>query len=666
MAALFSSLFSQKGDPGPRRSLLSWNKSFQPSLAAMSAASLPMPGEAPRPLQFSAYPDSLRGVLWQLVNPITQAICEEGKDDKSGVASGVRATIFAPGRINILGEHIDYNGYPVAPIAIPKGIAIVLQSLRSFSLPSGESKPKDPMRAPRLDLLKDKGICLGQTLAPETATLVRLLNNVDDFPPSLFAFDIANAIPVEPLVVSRSWRSYVEAGFRATQDYLRDHGLLERFAECFAGKDIVLRVHGNVPIASGLSSSSALTCASALTAFAQILVEAKDAREEAQLPEIDLLELPRYVLQAERLVGLEGGGMDQTISLLAKAGTISIIDFQPGLRIANYPFPAVACFYALSSLKDSHKILSDSNFYNTRVCECRMGCQLLLCAWKKANPNVKLEERLQEVGIEGGLEKARQLMCRDLQLIYGVTDPVDMLPYVEELPKSITLADLALKLCGDQDASKALKDLIDNYLIGSNLMPLLTDITPATRLVLRRRLRHVYSEAHRVELLRNLLRENQEDIIRFNEIYDDVYYGSGNGQALFLPPAEENLMNTLLDQISELIRASHLSCARDYECSCAELDEVTTLAMEGGALGARLTGAGFGGYAVALVNETRATQFEHTMGEYYGRKNAERDAHKLPKYGMPGTLLIKCESSPGALVSDQVMNHEECKNLLSL
>jgi len=53
--------------------------------------------------------------------------------------------------------------------------------------------------------------------------------------------------------------------------------------------------------------------------------------------------------------------------------------------------------------------------------------------------------------------------------------------------------------------------------------------------------------------------------------------------------------------IGPLLDASHASLARDYEVSCAELDlavEVTRLA---GALGARMTGGGFGGSAIALV-----------------------------------------------------------------
>jgi galactokinase len=51
--------------------------------------------------------------------------------------------------------------------------------------------------------------------------------------------------------------------------------------------------------------------------------------------------------------------------------------------------------------------------------------------------------------------------------------------------------------------------------------------------------------------------------------------------------------------------AGHASLRDDFEVSCAELDAVVDAAGEAGAIGARMTGAGFGGSAIVLAEEAR-------------------------------------------------------------
>ena len=53
--------------------------------------------------------------------------------------------------------------------------------------------------------------------------------------------------------------------------------------------------------------------------------------------------------------------------------------------------------------------------------------------------------------------------------------------------------------------------------------------------------------------------------------------------------------------VAELFKASHVSMRDDFEISCDELDSACAAAESGGALGARMTGGGFGGSAIALV-----------------------------------------------------------------
>ncbi|RYV52256.1 galactokinase [Pengzhenrongella frigida] len=57
--------------------------------------------------------------------------------------------------------------------------------------------------------------------------------------------------------------------------------------------------------------------------------------------------------------------------------------------------------------------------------------------------------------------------------------------------------------------------------------------------------------------------------------------------------------------IGPVLDASHASLRDDYEVSCDELDLVVEVARSAGALGARMTGGGFGGSAIALVDAGR-------------------------------------------------------------
>ncbi len=76
-----------------------------------------------------------------------------------------------------------------------------------------------------------------------------------------------------------------------------------------------------------------------------------------------------------------------------------------------------------------------------------------------------------------------------------------------------------------------------------------------------------------------------------------------------------------------MLYASHESLAEDYEVSSAELDLMVELARSAeGVVGARMTGAGFGGCAVAAIDATAAEDFVQTVGDNYQRKTGHTPA----------------------------------------
>jgi galactokinase len=90
--------------------------------------------------------------------------------------------------------------------------------------------------------------------------------------------------------------------------------------------------------------------------------------------------------------------------------------------------------------------------------------------------------------------------------------------------------------------------------------------------------------------------------------------------------AVDRLRSADLASFGTLMDASHGSLRTDFLVSSGELDELVAIAKEGGAVGARLTGAGFGGCIVALTDRATVDSVLDTLvNEYFEpRKLADR------------------------------------------
>jgi galactokinase len=124
-----------------------------------------------------------------------------------------------------------------------------------------------------------------------------------------------------------------------------------------------------------------------------------------------------------------------------------------------------------------------------------------------------------------------------------------------------------------------------------------------------------------VPALRDLSLEELED--RLGLLNQTLY-----NRARHVLSANQRVLNAVraLEQgdpaaLGELMNASHASMRDDYEISREEMDQMVAIAQEQpGSYGARMTGGGFGGCAIALVAEDQVDLFRSEVGKQYYEK----------------------------------------------
>jgi N-acetylgalactosamine kinase len=237
----------------------------------------------------------------------------------------------APGRVNLVGMHIDHQGGAVNPIGIRETRVIA---------------------------------------RPRPDRVVRLANADGRFPDARFALpDILPPGPVNwgewTLQVSDErrvrgsaveWSDYVKAALIALQEQERDRK--GAYLRRLRGMDIY--VESDLPAASGLSSSSALVVASAFAAMA-----CSDIQHSREL-------LVRLLGESEWYVGLRGGIGDHAVILLAKAAHLCSIELLP-THVEYAPFPDDCRVVVCHSGVTAEKSAGAKNTYNERVAGYGIG-----------------------------------------------------------------------------------------------------------------------------------------------------------------------------------------------------------------------------------------------------------------------------------------------------
>ncbi|EWC63106.1 Galactokinase [Actinokineospora spheciospongiae] len=224
----------------------------------------------------------------------------------------------APGRVNLIGEHTDYNDGLVLPFALPHRVAVAASARADGRLTM---------------------ITVGDDGVPQRARPAAVSD-------------------LEPGSVT-GWAAFPSGVAWA----LREAGVAE------GGADLV--ISGDVPAGAGLSSSHALQCAVALA----LLGLAGVVPDEDSSP--TLAEVARWVQRSENdFVGAPTGLLDQTASLCCVAAHALFLDVRSGAR-EQVPFDASAADLEVLVIDTRTKHSLADSAYGERRRGCERAAALL-------------------------------------------------------------------------------------------------------------------------------------------------------------------------------------------------------------------------------------------------------------------------------------------------
>jgi galactokinase len=238
-----------------------------------------------------------------------RAVQEAAMQGRAG--SALPRLFFAPGRVNLMGAHLDYNGGAVMPMALDRGTVVAARYLGGGEV--------------RLSSLRESGVFEGRMeRLPERA-------------------------------VGR-WFDY-------------PLGVLRQFAhEWPAGRGVELVFGGDLAIGAGLSSSASICVATGLAAAALVRGDSELVPRAGGLPIELARRLVDVALEAERnFVGVRCGIMDPHAVALGRAGHLLWLDCRDR-RFEHVPLDAGR--YAIGVVDSRVRRELAAGDFNERVAQC--------------------------------------------------------------------------------------------------------------------------------------------------------------------------------------------------------------------------------------------------------------------------------------------------------
>jgi galactokinase len=243
----------------------------------------------------------------------------------------------SPGRVNIIGEHIDYSLYSVLPMAITADVLLAVSIIDDPSPNSYKIK----------------------------------VSNVQSTKFPSHEFDIPyEAVEIDATV--HEWTNYFKSGLRGALELLR-----KKHGAGFKAKSMEILMDGTVPAGGGLSSSAAFVSASAL---AVMFANGETSVDKTQLTELAIV--------SERAVGVNSGGMDQSASVFSLRGSALFVSFLPSLTARPVHFPTTSpelSFVIAQSFVAAEKHVTGPVCYNLRVVECSLAAAYLHAVLNKTS-----------------------------------------------------------------------------------------------------------------------------------------------------------------------------------------------------------------------------------------------------------------------------------------
>ncbi|PWN46671.1 Galactokinase [Violaceomyces palustris] len=454
----------------------------------------------------------------------------------------------APGRVNLIGEHIDYVGFSVFPAAIEKDILMAVKVHRSDD--DGHS-------------------------AAEGELEVVIKNTTPRFEAHTFTSGYLETDQVGLLDQGdQRWANYFKVAFKGLHSHLPAEVLESRSRPT----RIEVLVDGTIPPESSLSSSAAMTTCSSI-----VILQAFGARER-----IDRTEMAEVAIESERLVGVNSGGMDQSASIFSIPHHALYISFYPKLSVQPTRLPTSQpehTFVIANTLVVSDKKVTGPVNYNLRVVETRMAARALAKA----------------LGIESNRGEETKTLRLVLETFFrekpaaleeeGGAEVLDTLRGYGEEAARLRFMELASDRLLEKGGMTREQVEVATGFRGKDFDQEFLSSFPirAEKFKLHARSVHVFSEALRV--------------IQFKSLC-----------------SEESKGPSTYASLGELMSSSQASLRELYECSCPELDELIQLASDSGAIGSRLTGAGWGGCTVHLVRKSDVPEFLASLRRGYYEK----------------------------------------------